>query len=71
MKIEGYLHEFKLLYSQLLAIGITINLTYFIETSLMLCLSHVWLFLYKPFLGSCILPPFDAFVGIILHEKKS
>jgi hypothetical protein len=41
MKIEGYLHEFKLLYSQLLAIGITISKTYFIETILMLCLSHV------------------------------
>jgi hypothetical protein len=25
--------------------------------------------LYKPFLKSCILPPFDALVGRIFHEK--
>jgi hypothetical protein len=44
MKIEGYLHEFKLLCSQLSAIGITISKAYFIEIIVMFSLSHVWLF---------------------------
>jgi hypothetical protein len=70
MKLEGYLHEFKILYCQLLVIGITISETYFIETIFNALLESRMILLYKPYLGSCILPPFDALVGKNLHEKS-